>query len=55
MPNPTVRDVHVDSAMGEISIAYHNQNYIWSQVFPEVPVQKKTDLYFVNIGGDAGW
>ena len=53
MPNPTVRDVHIDSAMGEISIAYHNQNYIWSQVFPEVPVQKRSDYYFVFPKGDC--
>lgn len=44
---PTVNDVHLDSAMTQISIAYKNGAYIASQIFPVVPVAKKSDKYFV--------
>jgi hypothetical protein len=47
MPGPTVRDVHIDRALTGMSIGYRNQNYIAEQVFPRIPVQKKSDLYFV--------
>lgn len=47
MPSPTLRDVHVDSPLTNISVAYMNGNYIGEQIFPRVSVQKKTDLYFV--------
>lgn len=52
MPAPTLRDMHIDSAMTEISIAYRNRNYIAPQVFPIVPVEKKSDYYFVFGRGD---
>ena len=48
MSMPTVRDVHVDAVMSSISIAYRNAAYIGEQVFPRVPVAKKSDLYFVK-------
>ena len=47
MANPTLRDVHVDQPMTRISIAYRNAAYIADQVFPIVPVEKKSDVYFV--------
>jgi len=47
MARPTVRDVHVDTALSNISIAYKNQEYIADQVFPVVQVQKKSDVYYV--------
>lgn len=47
MPSPTVRDVHIDSALGNVSIAYKNEEYIGEQVFPRVPVEKQSDYYFV--------
>lgn len=47
MPTPTLHDVHIDSALGNISIAYRNEQYIGELIFPRVPVQKKTDSYFV--------
>jgi hypothetical protein len=52
MPSPTVRDVHIDSAMSEISIAYRNKLYIAPQVFPVVSVEKRSDKYFVFGRGD---
>lgn len=44
---PTSRDRHVDTAMSNISIRFHNEEYIADQVFPVVQVQKKSDVYFV--------
>lgn len=47
MPAPTVRDVHLDAAMSQISIAYRNGLYIAEQVFPTVPVQKRSDYFYI--------
>ena len=47
MATPTVRDVHRESYLEGISIAFRNTKYIWDQVFPVVPVNKKTDAYFI--------
>ena len=47
MAMPNTRDVHIDSAMTNISIAYRNAGYIGEQIFPRVPVSKKSDYYFV--------
>jgi len=47
MARPTLRDVHTDGPMTQISIAYHNADYIAEQVFPVVNVTKKSDTFFV--------
>jgi hypothetical protein len=47
MPRPTVYDVHVNRPLSQISVAYRNANYIAEEIFPIVPVEKKSDLYFV--------
>ncbi len=47
MPTPTVNDVHIDTAMTQISIAYKNAAYIAEQCFPVVTVQKVSDKYWV--------
>ncbi len=47
MPNPTVRDVHIDGALSSISVAYKNDSYLAEQIFPRVPVQHKSDFYWV--------
>lgn len=46
MARPTARDVHVDSIMTGISIGYHNNAYIAQEIFPIVPVEHQTDLYY---------
>jgi hypothetical protein len=46
MATPSVRDVHVNAVLSNISIAYKNNMYIAEQVFPRVPVQKKSDFYY---------
>lgn len=52
MASPTTGQVHIDKAMTNVSIAYRNENYIGSQVFPTVPVQKISDKYFTFDKGD---
>ncbi len=47
MPNPTSRDVHVNTPLTRVSIAYRNAAYIADQIFPVVRVEKQTDCYFV--------
>lgn len=53
MPGPTLRDVHVDALMTNISVAYRNTNYIGELIFPRVPVSKKSDVYFTY--GKSAW
>jgi hypothetical protein len=43
MAQPTLRDVHVDEVLTEISIRYKNPLYIADEVFPIVFVAKQTD------------
>lgn len=49
MPQPNVGDVHVASALTDVAVAYwqDESNYIADKVFPLVPVQHQTDVYFV--------
>jgi len=52
MPNRA--SIHIDSALTNVSVAYiqDETSYIADQVFPMVPVQKKSDRYFVYDKGD---
>lgn len=45
---PTPSDVHVNGPLTNISVAYMQDpnDYVASKVFPDVPVQKQSDLYF---------
>ena len=54
MPQPTVGDVHVDAILSNISQAYiqSQTNFIANQVFPQIPVEKQSDKYFVYTKGD---
>lgn len=49
MPQPVVNDVHISAALSNIATAYlqGEDAYIADKVFPVVPVQHKTDQYFV--------
>lgn len=49
MPLPTISQVHVDRPLTNVSIAYIADEgvYAASRVFPDVPVKKQSDLYFV--------
>lgn len=49
MPQPTRGDVHVNQPLTNISIAYiqDQNNFIADKVFPNIPVPKQSDRYFV--------
>ena len=48
MPNPTQSDLHVNAPLTNISVAYiqDEDTYVADKVFPRVPVQKQSDLYW---------
>lgn len=52
--NPTPSDVHVNQPLTNISIAYmqDTKEFIATQVFPNVPVAKNSDVYFVFPKGE---
>ena len=54
MPQPTSSDVHVDRPLTNISVAYiQDQNvFVSTKVFPILPVDKQSDLYFVYTKND---
>ncbi len=54
MPQPTLNQVHVDAILTQISVAYiqDESNFISTKVFPIVPVDKKSDLYYVYTKND---
>lgn len=49
MPQPDVRDVHVDAILTNISVAYIRTQtmYVATQVFPIIEVDKQTGSYFI--------
>jgi hypothetical protein len=54
MPQPHVNSVHIDAVLTNISVAYMQaqSNFIASQVFPVVPVEKKSDKFFTYTKND---
>ena len=48
MPQPSVSQVHIDAILTNISVAYlqNTNNFIADKVFPVIPVDKKSNLYF---------
>ena len=54
MPQPNINSVHIDAILTNISVAYlQNQaNFIADKVFPVIPVDKKSDKYFVYTKND---
>jgi hypothetical protein len=48
MPQPTASAVHINAPLTNISVAYLQDldGFIAGKVFPEVPVQKRSDSYF---------
>jgi hypothetical protein len=49
MPQPTQGDVHVNTPLTNISIAYMQDamNFVADRIFPNVPVAKQSDRYYV--------
>ena len=54
MAQPTLSQVHVDRILTNISVAYMQEatNFVSREVFPVVPVAKKSDLYFTYTKND---
>ena len=54
MPQPTRGDVHVNAPLSNISVAYIQdaRNFIASRMFPNIPVQKQSDRYYIYDRGD---
>lgn len=54
MPQPTLGQVHIDGPLTNISIAYmqSQENFIANKVFPIIPVDKKSDKFFVYTKND---
>ena len=48
MPQPTASDVHVNRPLTNVSIAFRQErkDFVADEVFPSVPVEKQSDLYF---------
>lgn len=48
MPNPTQADLHVNQPLTNVSVAYMQDSatFIADKIFPRVPVQKQSDLYY---------
>ncbi len=51
---PTVSDVHINRPLTDLSVAYmqDDDDFVADRVFPQVSVQKQSDLYFVYDRGD---
>lgn len=49
MPQPDINSVHIDAILTNISVAYMQNpaSYIADKVFPIIPVDKKSDKYFI--------
>jgi hypothetical protein len=52
--NPTPGDVHVNTPLSNISIAFlqNANNFVATKVFPNIPVMKQSDRYYVYDRGD---
>jgi hypothetical protein len=48
MPQPSQGQVHVNRPLTNISVAFmqNPNNFVWNKVFPIIPVDKKSDVYF---------
>ena len=52
MSKPTYQQVHTDTALTNISIAYRNTEFIATQLFPMVPVNKISGKYYIYTKAD---
>jgi hypothetical protein len=44
---PSLGQIHIDQALTNVSVMYRNMAYVAGDVFPTVPVPKRSDKYFV--------
>jgi hypothetical protein len=54
MPQPNVNALHISAPLTNVSVAYraNTDEYIATKVFPSIPVDHKTDLYWTVPKGD---
>lgn len=54
MPQPHINQVHIDAVLSGISVAYmqNTANYIADKVFPVIPVDKKSNIYYTYSKND---
>lgn len=52
MTKPIYQQYHIDVPLTNISVAYNPDTYIATGIFPNVPVQRITDKYFIFSKGD---
>ena len=54
MPQPTVGDVHINRPLTNMSVGFVQDadGFVAGQVFPQIPVPNKSDVYFVYNRGD---
>lgn len=48
----TGRDIHIDAALSNLSVAYRNTSFLAEEIFPIVKVGKQSDVYYVFNKGD---
>lgn len=41
-------DVHIDSGLSALSVGVRTQGFIADKVMPRIPVEKQSDVYFIN-------
>lgn len=51
MPEP--KDLHIDRMLTNLSLQYRNEELIWPEVMPIVPVNKRSDLFYKRNKEDA--
>lgn len=44
---PTVKDIHQDAVLTNISLQYQNPGFVADMVMPRIPVKKESDLYYI--------
>lgn len=44
---PDISMVHVDQSLTQVSIAYHNDQFVANSMFPMIPVNKQSNKYFI--------
>ena len=54
MPNPSGAEIHVDSVLTNLSVGWMIQDdaYVADKIFPVVPVQKQSGIYYIYDRGD---
>jgi len=44
---PQLSSLHIDRGLTNLSVAYTNEDYVADRVFPGLPVDKRSNKYFV--------